>query len=978
MSGFRLARGGEAIDRESPIEFVFDRRRLAGFRGDTLASALIANGVAVVARSFKLHRPRGIVAAGIEEPNAIVQLLAPFEAPNILATALPLADGLIAASVKGWPSVRWDVGTLADALRALLPAGFYYKTFKGPLGAWRWYEPWIRRAAGLGRAPSTPAPVESQRRFAHCEVLVIGAGPAGLAAALVCARSGVRVILAYSGSQPGESLAEDSGSLVSARLIEWRREVLAELDSHANVQRLARTTVTGCYAHDLFVAIERHGLDLERLWKIRARRTVIATGALERPLLFPGNDTPGVMLLSSMRTFAHRYGAAAGRRVLVLTNHSGAYPVACALRELGVPVAAIVDARDEVPGRLVADASTRGIEVIPGQTIVAVHGGRRVTAVTVAPLRNPDARRTIDCDSVAMAGGWTPSLQLHAQAGGTSEYSAALGAFVPHAGGRFRSVAGAANGRLDPVECMRDGEWAGAAAIRALGREPQRLALPGVPPMEPLDALPLWLLPAARGQPAFVDLASDVTVADLQLARREGYASIELAKRYTTAGMGIDQGKTANANVAEVLARANHVGPGAIGLASFRPPFTPLALGAIAAREPGALVRPVRETPMSAWHAANGAVMYESGANWRRPGYYLRAGERMCDAVRRESIAVRHNVGLYDSSPLGKFELRGPGAAEFLDRVYATRVGDLAAGRGRYALMLREDGRIFDDGVVFRLSDHHFWLTATTGNADAVHGWLEYLAQCVWRLPVFITPVTSQWANAVLCGPRARDVLATLGTEIDLDAVSFPFMAMRTGRVGGIEARVFRVSFTGELSFEINVPAGKGLRLWESLVRAGDELGITPVGSETNHLLRVEKGYISLGHEADGMATPFDLGLARLVAMDKPDFVGKRSLREDGFAGGVRRELVGLLPLDRACVLPEGAQVLLEGQTRAAGFVTASVMSVALERSVALALIDGGRARQGTQVRVTLERGEAEARIVEPVFYDPAGVRLRA
>ncbi|MSQ69995.1 MAG: sarcosine oxidase subunit alpha family protein [Betaproteobacteria bacterium] len=991
MSGTRLATGG-SIERDEPVGFTFNGRAYRGFKGDTLASALLANGVQVVGRSFKFHRPRGVVALGVEEPNALVQLRAPRQEPNVLATTLPLAQGLAAASVNCWPGPGFDLGAIADRFHRLMPAGFYYKTFMGRGRAWPFFERFIRRAAGLGFVPRELSPVETQRRFAHCDLLVAGAGPAGIAAALAAGRGGARVILADDAAEPG-------GALLFRRRDEevfaWIAAAIVELDAMPNVRRLSRTTVFGHYDHGFLAALESRGHDFERVWKIRARRVVIATGATERPLVFPDNDRPGVMLASAATGYLHRYAVACGRRVLVFGNNDSAYESAFELARLGLTVVAIVDTRACAAADLVSQAGRMEIALKPGHTLAAVHGRMAVSGARIARIDVPSQTTELQCDLIAMSGGWNPVLHLHSQAGGKAVYDERLTCFVPGAQARAGRCAGGANGRFDTAGCFEDGAAAGAAAVQALGLEVAPLELPRLAHGPAFTVQAAWMLPRRRGARAFVDLANDVTADDLALAMREGYEAVELAKRYTTAGMGIDQGKTANVNAIGMLAGLAHVSPDSIGTTTFRPPYAPVSFGAIAGIESGVLIRPARKTATTAWHEAQGAIMYESGSNWRRPGYYPRAGESMAQAVARECLAVRGRIGIYDSSPLGKIEVRGPDAGEFLERAYTGKVADLAPGRGRYGIMLREDGRVFDDGVAFRLGERHFWITTTSGNADSVYAWLEYLRQRIFPMRVRLVPVTEQWSNAVLCGPQARKVLQTAGTDIDLTNDGFPFMAMRSGGVAGFPARVFRVSFTGETSYEINVPTRHGLALWEALIAAGRELDIQPIGSEANHVLRVEKGYISVGHEADGMASPDDLGLGRLVKHAKPDFIGKRSLARDAAERGTRRELVGLLTDDPQVLLAEGAQILTaNGVTalgltvgeqaygqNAAGFVTASVMSPSLGRSIALALLDAGQSRTGESVSVTREQGRGlnsvTARVTRPVFFDPAGERLR-
>ena len=995
----RMAEGGTAVDRRRPVAFRFDGRRFEGLAGDTLASALLANGVRVVARSFKYHRPRGIVALGAEEPGARVRVLAPAAEPLACATTLPIVEGLEARAVNCWPSLRFDAGALIGAFARLLPAGFYYKTFMAPALAWPFYERVLRRLAGLGvvdagaaaattgatpgddecrGAGAPPAPPRKRRRYAHADVLVVGAGAAGMAAALVAARSGARVILADERARPGGALHDAPGG---ADALAWISAAAAAFDALPGTRRLVSTQVFGYHDHGFLTALERGAVGDDCVWKIRARRVVLATGAHERPMVFPDNDRPGVMLASAVTGYLHRYGVACGRRALLACCDDAAWDAAIGWAQQGIEVVAIADARREVDPVRLEQARALGIRTLVGHRVEGVDGRR---AVRGARLAAGDGASTVRlaCDLIAMAGGWSPTVHLHSQSAGKVVYDADRACFVPGTAAQPSRCAGAAAGRFETAACLADGLEAGAEAAAALGLAACTVAPPELPIVRTARAAGGWAPAGAGRGTAFVDLANDVTVDDLALAHREGYGAVELAKRYTTAGMGVDQGKTANVNAIGVLAELAQASPGAIGTTTFRPPYAPVAFGAIAGLDPGPLVRPVRRTPMTHWHEARGAVMYESGANWRRPGYYPEPGESMADAVARECRAVRERAGIYDSSPLGKFAVRGPGAGAFLDFVCTGAVADLKPGRGRYNLMLREDGRLLDDGVVFRLSDDQFWVSTTAGNADAVHAWLEFARQCLWRgAPVFIIAVTAQWANAVVCGPHARAVLAAAGTDFDLARESFPFMAMREGQVGGLAARVFRVSFTGELSFEVNVPARHGAALWTALIDAGAAFGIEPVGSEANHVLRVEKGYLSIGHEADGMATPDDLGLAWAVDGRKADFIGKRALARSASHAGARRQLVGLLPADAGTVLAEGAQILASDGVSSVGFVTASVASGALGRSIALALLDDGRRRLDETVRVTVESatglGSVAARVVAPAFYDVRGERLR-
>ena len=983
MSGYRLQAPGSA-GGGARVGFTFDGRRLEGRAGETLAAALLAAGERLVARSFKYHRPRGIWGFGLEEPNAFV---ACGEDPVALATRVALRDGLAASPLNAWPSLRLDLREVHDLLGALLPAGFYYKTFMGPgPRAWTTWERMIRAAAGLGRVDGRTPSWSREAVNAHCDVLVVGAGPAGLAAAHALAASGLRVILADDGEEPCLAALDGLDASIGAEApMEWARRLAAGFDAAPGCMRLRGCMVAGLHDHGFALAIERMpgaGLD-ERLWRIRARRTLLATGAIERPLVFSGNDRPGVMSLRAVRRYAERFGVACGRAVAVLANNDAAYADAARLERLGVQVGAIVDPRPRAGDAALALAARLGIATILGHAVVDV-AGREVEAARIAPLGDPDRTRSLDCDVLAVSGGWTPLAHLHAHAGGRLGHDARLAAHLPVVDGEATLAAGACAGETTLRGAIASGRAAASRIAAALGRgEAGGGEAPDVVGAEELDPAPGGAFEMPRrtgGGKAFVDLAADVTASDVRLAVREGFDRMELMKRYTTCGMAPDQGRHSGANAATILAAARR-GPGAAPAAptTFRPPFAPVAFGTLAPRS-GWFLLPARETPLTAWHVEAGARIYDVGGNWRRPGYYPRQGETLDEATARECRACRGAVAIYDSSPLGKFEFAGRDVVAFLERMYCNAWADLAPGNGRYGVMLLEDGRIFDDGVAFRLAEDRFLVTTTTGNAEAAHARFEYHRQVAWPgLDVRLVPVTSQWADIVVCGPRARDVLAAAGTDIDLSREAFPFMAIREGVVAGIRARVARVSFTGELSFEVNVPARRGLELWKALLAAGAAHGIEPLGSEANHVLRIEKGFISVGHEADGIADPHDLGMKWIVAAGKPDFVGKRALERNLADPSPRPQLVGLLAADPALVLAEGAQVLDEAGTGGRGFVTASCMSPALGRSIALALVEDGRRLVGTEVDVFAPSGEvSRASVVRPVFLDPKGERMRA
>jgi len=987
MTGAFRTEGGGRIDRARPVQFTFDGGILSGFDGDTLASALLANGVHLVGRSFKYHRPRGIVAAGSEEPNALVRVGSAEDrcTPNLRATGVEIYEGLVAESQNRFPSLAFDIGALNDFAAPLFPAGFYYKTFMWPAWGWhRLYEPAVRAMAGLGRAPTAADADAYAQLYAHCDVLVVGAGPSGLAAALAAAEGGARVLLCDEQAELGGSLLDSNEASAQGRDdLAWMVEALSALARNPRVTLLARTTAFGMFAQNFVALCERvtdhlatpdPALPRERLWQVRAQQIVLATGAIERPLVFSSNDRPGIMLAGAARCYLHRYGVRTGRRAVLATSHDAAYEVAIDLAKAGVTVAAIADSRRAPPSGLAAAACDAGIEVLAGTVIANTTGRLRVNSATLAPLGGGSGSR-IACDLVLMSGGYTPSVHLFSQARGALRFAPELGAFVPDGDDGAVLAAGACRGVFGTAAAMEDGREAGTvAAMRAVAPSaapPLRTPVPSAS-----DSAPETMHTPAHGR-AFVDFQNDVTTKDVKLAVREGFVSIEHVKRYTTSGMATDQGKTSNINALGLVAQARGTALPQVGLTTFRMPYTPVTFGALAGPARGMLFDPVRKTPLHDWAEGKGAV-FEDVSLWKRARYFPVASESMGQAVARECRAVRGAAGIFDASTLGKIEVVGPDAALFLERIYVNGFRKLAPGRARYGLLLREDGFIMDDGVIGRISDEEFHVTTTTGGAPRVLAMMEDFLQTEWpELRVWLTSTTEEWAVIAVQGPRARDIIAPLIEDIDLSPLKLPHMSVAAGHICGVKLRLFRVSFTGELGFELNVPADYAQGVFDAVWARGAPLGLVPYGTETMHVLRAEKGYIIVGQETDGTATPDDVGLGSAVNSKKPDFVGKRSLARASMKDPSRKQLVGLLTEDPKIVLEEGAQITAEpGSRTSLGHVTSSYESASFDRSIALAMLAGGRARLGETLHVPMHDRTLPVRVVAPVFYDPAGERL--
>jgi sarcosine oxidase, subunit alpha len=988
---FRVTTGGR-VDRSRSISFTFDGKRLEGLTGDTLASALLANGIHLVGRSFKYHRPRGIMTMGSEEPNALMRVGADpsHHTPNTRATEIELHDGLVANSQNRWPSLRYDFGAVTDFLSPLVPAGFYYKTFMWPKRAWRQlYEPAIRVVGGLGRAPTAPDADRYAQRYAHCDVLVIGAGPAGLSAASAAAECGARVMLCDEQFEFGGSLlAEPDSSVKGKNAWTWVKESVSRLAARESVTLLRRTTAFGFFRDNMVGLVEcvserGPAKPRERLWHVRAREVVFATGAIERPLVFPANDRPGIMLAGAARAYLHRFGVKAGTRAVVFAGHDSAYRAALDLAAAGIEIAAIVDLRSTSDEQLSAAARARGLPVLTKSVIAGTSGRLRVDGVQIVEARaGRSATRRQRCDLVLMSGGFTPSVHLFSQSGGTLRFDERLGAFVPGASVARERSAGACRGIFEPSAVINDGFAAGDEAAKAAGfvgaaRQPRPAAESTGTAFSVVA--PIGRAPAVK---SFVDFQNDVTAKDIELAAREGFRSVEHIKRYTTAGMATDQGKTSNVNALGIAAAVLDQPISQLGHTTFRMPYKPVTLGTLAGLSRSSLFDPMRTTPIHEWAAAQDAV-FEDAGQWKRARYFPQLDEDMRAAVNRECKAVRTTVGIFDASTLGKIEVVGRDAAEFLNRMYINDCARLETGRCQYGVILREDGFILDDGVVGRITADRFHVTTTTGGVARVLATMEDFLQTEWpELDVWLTSTVDQWTVIAVQGPEARAVLAPLVEGVDLSNVATPHMSVSEGRILGVPMRLFRISFTGELGYEVNVPADCGRAVWEAIHQTGARDGIVPYGTETMDVLRAEKGYIIVGQETDGTVTPDDVGLSWAIGKAKPDFVGKRSLARAAMADPNRRQLVGLLTEDPSTVLEEGAQIVATPAypipTKSLGYVSSAYFSVNLDRSIALALVAGGRAKIGQRLYVAMPDAAIAVQIVNPVFIDPQGKRLNA
>ncbi len=977
----RLGSGGR-INRDKPLFFTFNGRNLQGYEGDTIASALLANGIRTLNRSFKYHRPRGIMSAGVEETNALLTVSGGNgDIPVVRTTMRLLREGQQVKSPGGFPNVNFDFGRVLDFTHKLWSAGFYNKTFKWP--NWHWYEGFVRRMAGLGDVPRGTDANKYFHHNLHCDVLIVGAGPAGLAAALSLANSGARVLLVEQDHEAGGSLLAGRANINGIDSDEWICQTLSALDDALDVTLMTSSTVSGYYDHNVLTIADRSTAGIKRFWKVRTKQVLLATGAIEQPLVFENNDRPGIMLAGAAMEYVNRYAVKPAEEMVVATNNDSAYRSAFALHHNDVRIVAIVDARKNIDNELVAEAVRLGIPVLSGSMVVDTLGSKALTAVRVGELSEDGsttfrAKHVISCQGLAVSGGFSPVNDLYSQAGGKLRYDTNLACFLPAECRQSVSVAGAAFGKFLLSDALTQGARVGSEVADKAGFKcsPAEVVVSGVTNYR---LKPVRIAPSGDTSRQWVDFMHDVTVADIEQAVRENFVSVEHLKRYTTTGMSADQGKTSNLNALTLLAGLTGRSIEEVGTTTFRPQYMPVPMGAISGQRHGDSFAPARLLPAHDWHTSLGAVFEDYGA-WKRPEYYTSNGHDRKTAIHEEVLALRRSIGLLDSSTLGKIELKGPDAGEFLNRIYVNNVLTLKPGRIRYGLMLSENGIVMDDGVFARLAEDHYLVNTTSAHAERMTGWLEKWHQCEWPdLELVISPVTSQWAVATVAGPGSRTLLREMESDIDFSAIALPHMSVACGTFLGVPARVQRVSFTGEMSFEISVPANHGQRLMEALMSAGAD-SIVPVGIEALIIMRTEKGYLEVGGDTDGMTNALDVGFAAIVAKKQADFVGKRSLLRAGDQRSDRRQFVGVEPLNADEEMEAGAHFVTSQDPgwRSQGFVTSTCFSPTLNRAIGLGLLERGFERKGETVTVFDQGRTFDVRITDPGFYDPAGERMNA
>jgi len=1000
MSKFRINQT-EFVDQTNRISFKFDGKTYYGFKGDTLASALISNGIHLVGRSFKYHRPRGIMSCGSEEPNAIFQIneSTNLTEPNVRATEIELYEGLIASSQNCWPNVNFDIGGINNFISPFIPAGFYYKTFMWPKSFWKKvYEPLIRLSAGLGKSPTLPDPEIYDHKHIHCDVLIIGGGISGIISAKIAAENNLNTVLIEDKNILGGSTIYQNNKnfkIDNKNSNEWLANQIAELKKLDNVKIKTRTSLAAYHSYNYLLARENLSDHLspeknnerlrQRLWKIRANKVIIAAGSIERPLVFNNNDRPGIMLANSVKKYLDFYGVSCGLNNVIFTNNDSAYETAISLFEKGISVK-IVDIRKESSSKVIQNAEKLGIQIFWNSTVINTNGYRKISSIEIMNLSENGSnvigkKVKIDCDCLAVSGGWTPMVHMHTQSGGKLDFREKDHIFIPKETNNSQTSVGACCGDFELEELINNTNLKIKNLLNIQNTEYDNIS---VECSKELDKRNIWLLPneiSLGKTKSFIDFQNDSTAKDIKLALREGFKSIEHVKRYTTTGMATDQGKLSNMHALGIIADTVGVKVGTLGTTTFRPPFTPLSFGAIVGRNVGKFFDVRRKTSVHKWHIKNKAE-FENVGQWKRPWYYPIDNENIHDAVQRESKAARDSAGILDASTLGKIDIQGTDSSEFLNRVYTNAWSKLGIGKCRYGLMLNEDGMVYDDGVTTRLAENHYLMTTTTGGAANVLSKLEDYLQTEWpELDVYLTSVTDHYTTVSICGPNSKKILKKLFPEKDFNDEEFPHMSFQNAKINKIDCRIMRISFTGELSYEINIESRYGKSLWEKCIEAGKEYKITPYGTETMHLLRAEKGFIIVGQDTDGTMTPIDLQMEWIVSKKKYDFIGKRSLYRSDTIREDRKQLVGLLTEDPNEVLEEGAQIVSElnnKQVEMIGHVTSSYFSPNLNKSIALAVVKSGKKIKGQKLIIPMENKNINVTVSDFIFFDKENKRINA
>ncbi len=986
------------INRDKKISFTFNGKKYFGYEGDTLASALLANGIHLVGRSFKYHRPRGFFGAGVDEPNAKVQLYKGAKTePNANATEVELVEGLIVKSQNCWPSVSFDFGAINNLFQKFFPAGFYYKTFMWPKSFWyKVYEPIIRKAAGLGVAPLKPDPDRYEHKYEYCDVLIAGSGPSGLASALAAAKNGARVILAEDKSRFGGSLLVDEVTIGNKKGKEWADEAISQLKSMPNVIVKNRSQVFGYYDHNMMVMFEKTRDHIEnpnkftprqKLWYIRAKEIVISTGSLERPLIFGNNDRPGILLSSAAKEYLKVYGVLVGRKPIIFTNNDSAYDTAIEFKKNGInPL--VVDTRTNSDSSVISEAKNLNIDIKFSHGIANTKGHLKVNSATIGKFNSDKSSyenlEEVSCDCICVSGNWTPTVHLSSQSGNKLKFNETIDAFIPSQSRQKESTIGSANGSFTLKQALEDGFNKGFELSNKITNKNSKSTAPTSNERSYGEHDKFWCMPLPKNKhyKRFVDFQNDVAVSDIELAVREGFRSIEHVKRYTTLGMATDQGKTSNLNGLQLVSNIEGKIVPEVGHTTFRPPYTAVTIGTIVGREVGKHYRPTRKSPMHEWHEKNNAVFVDAGL-WLRPRYYKQDNESLEEAAKREANNVRKNVGVCDVTSLGKIDIKGPDTAEFLNRIYTNAWMKLPVGKARYGVMLREDGIVFDDGTTTRISENHFHMTTTTAQAVNVLAHLEYYLQVVWpELNVNVLSTTEQWAGAALAGPNSRELLSKLFPETNILNEALPFMGYKESDLFDVPARIFRISFSGELAYEINVESNYGTFMWEKIIEFGQEMNIEPYGTEALSTLRIEMGHVA-GSELDGRTIPYDVSLEGMLSKKK-DFIGKRSLTREAFLNPKREKVVGVIPLDKKTTIPEGSHLVKDGNASSPnpklGHVSASCWSVEYNNPFSLAIIQDGKNRIGEKLYAVspLNNKNIAVEIVSSHYVDPKGERVRS